>query len=185
MGSTRHRSILTAASSALGLAALLAACVAAPRVAPEGIGYRQARFAEVEAMRAYRTCRDEGLALERQARATAEAARYLAVARTLERCEADLGPDAAHLDLEDRMRVYAVAVQSRMKGGDVAGAREGLERFADAFAGRDLFFDDGTSFIDSMGLILKAHPAGVRAGAGANVPRRLADELARIDRWGR
>lgn len=191
MGSAAHPLTWTAARLAVGLvatlAATLAACAAPPAPLPlplpaqEGIGYRDSRFAEVEAMRAYRTCREEGLGLDRKARAAGEPARYLMVARILEQCEADLGPAAAHLDLEDRMRAYAVAVQSRLKGGDIAGARDGLWRFAEAFAGRDLFFDDGASFIDSLSVILDAQTGNARA----NVPRRLAEELARLERWGR
>lgn len=167
--------------SALTLVASLSACVTQPPAPAEGIGYRAARFAEVEAMRAYRTCRDEGLALDRQARAAGDAGRYLAVARILEGCEADLGPAAIGLNAEERMRAYAVAVLARLKGGDVAGARAALDRFAGAFDGRDLFFDDGASFIDSVTAVLD----GGTARATANLPRPLADELARVARWGR
>ncbi|MDF1794307.1 MAG: hypothetical protein P1U88_20510 [Thalassobaculaceae bacterium] len=181
MRSTRPRSIATALLPALGLAGALSACVSAPTPPAEGIGYRQARFAEVEAMRAYRACRDEGMMLDRQARAAGEAGRFLAVARVLEGCEAALGSAAASLNIEERMRAYAVSVQSRLKGGDVAGARVGLERFETAFDGRDLFFEDGASFIETLRAVLD----GGDAGAAANVPRPLADELARVSRWSR
>lgn len=180
MRTTRSPAPRTAVLALLCATGLLSACVTAPPPA-EGIGYRQARFAEVEAMRAYRACRDEGLALDRQARAEGEPGRYLAVARVLEGCEADLGPAAAALATEERMRAYAVAVQSRLKGGDVAGARAALERFEAAFAGRDLFFDDGASFIETLGAVLD----GDGAVAGRNVPRPLAGEMARIAKWSR
>lgn len=181
MASSPIRTTVSAAAAALGLAVALSACVATAPPVAEGIGYREARFAEVEAMRAYRACRDEGMALDRQARAGGEAGRFLAVARVLEGCEADLGPAAETLNVEERMRAYAVAVQSRLKGGDVAAARQGLERFDAAFPDRDLFFDDGASFIETMSAILAG---GVSAGA-ANIPRPLAEDLARIDRWSR
>lgn len=181
MRSARTRPNIRSLLSVALVAAQLSACVSAASPPAEGIGYRQARFAEIEAMRAYRACRDEGMALDRQARASGQAGRYLAVARLLEGCEADLGPTAAVLDVEERMRAYAVAVQARLKGGDVAGARAGLDRFAAAFERRDLFFDDGSSFVDTMTAVLGR---GL-AGPGANVPRLLADELARIDRWNR
>lgn len=161
-------------------AALLSACVTAPPPA-EGIGYRQARFVEVEAMRTYRTCRDEGLGLDRQARAGAEPGRYLAVARVLEGCEADLGSAAAALAVEERMRAYAVAIQARLKGGDVVGARSGLERFEAAFQDRDLFFDDGASFIETMDAVLD----GATPRVGSNVPKPVSEELARVARWSR
>ncbi|WPZ32200.1 hypothetical protein T8K17_13210 [Thalassobaculum sp. OXR-137] len=182
MGKAGLRSVSAVAPAvtlAVTLAAALAACAVPPPPAAEGIGYREARFAEVEAMRAYRSCRDEGLALDRQARASGDAVRYLAVARLLEGCEADLGAAAAQLDLEERMRAYAVAVQSRLKGGDVAGARAGLDRFAEAFPARDLYFEDGASFLDSLRAVVAAE-----SGRGS-VPRPLAEELARIERWHR
>lgn len=167
--------------AALLLAASLSACTTVPPAPVEGIGYREARFAEVQAMRAYRDCRDEGLALDRQARDGGDPGRYLAVARVLESCEADLGPAASMLNVEDRMRAYAVAVQARLKAGDVAGAQAGLDRFAAAFDGRDLYFEDGTSVIDSIAAVLR----GGRAPAVGSVARPLADELARLDRWSR
>jgi len=174
------RSAIRAALPVFCLAGLLTGCVSVPPPA-EGIGYRQARFAEIEAMRAYRACRDEGLGLDRQARAAGDPGRYLAVARILEGCESDLGPSASALATEERMRAYAVSVQARLKGGDVAGARASLERFAEAFPDRDLFFDDGASFIETLDAVL----GGGRSAAGANVPRPLAEELARVARWSR
>ncbi|MCR9073107.1 MAG: hypothetical protein NXI18_15445 [Alphaproteobacteria bacterium] len=176
-GPASRLSVLT-----LTLTVSLSACLTSPPPPPaEGIGYRAARFAEIEAMRAYRACRDEGLSLDRQARAGGDAGRYLAVARILEGCEADLGTAAASLNVEERMRAYGVSVLARLKGGDVAGARNALDRFGAAFDGRDLFFDDGASFIDSVAAVLDGGPVQ----PGASVPRPLAEELARIGRWAR
>lgn len=172
---------LPAYGLAILLAGALSSCAPAPPMAKEGIGYREARFAEVQAMRAYRDCRDEGLALDRRARDGGDPGRYLAVARVLETCEADLGQAASMLSVEERMRAYAVAVQARLKAGDVAGARAALARFEAAFDGRDLYFEDGASVIDSIAAVLNGGPAP----AGGGVSRPLADELARFARWRR
>ncbi len=91
-----------------------------------GIGFREARFSEIAAMREYRGCRDEALALDAQARQTGSAAQYLQSAKLIAKCDAALGPEMAGVAAEERMRAYALGVQNRLKGGDVAGARAGL-----------------------------------------------------------
>lgn len=166
------------------LAAGLAGCLAPPPDL-EGIGFRDARYREAQAMRDWRACRDEGLALDREAGQAAAPARYLAAAKVLEGCESGLGPEAAALAPEERMRAYAVAIQARLKGGDPAGARTGLQRFREAFPGRDLYFDDGTSFVDSVEAVLAVGSgSGVPYGS-ANVTGALTGELRRLTRWRR
>lgn len=179
----RHRIVLTAFLAALAPAGL-AGCLAPPPDL-EGIGYRDARYREAQAMRDWRDCRDEGMALDREAAQAAVPARYLAAARVLEGCESRLGPEAAGLAPEERMRAYAVAIQARLKGGDPAGARAGLDRFRAAFHDRDLYFDDGTSFLETVAAVL-AVGAGDRAPHGAaNVTGEVDAELRRLARWRR
>ena len=168
------------------LGGLSACATSSPVTDAEGIGYRQARHADVLAMREYRACRDHGITLNQAARGAREPGRYLAAARVLEGCEADLGQAAASLALEERMRAMALAVQARLKGGDLSGARAALERFETAFERRDLYFEDGTSFIDSTEALLSAGGQGAKAAPStANVPSALADELRRVSEWRR
>lgn len=162
----------------------LAGCLMPPPEL-EGIGFREARFHEAQAMRDWRACRDEGVGLARLAGQAAVPARHLAAARVLEGCESGLGPEAAALAPEERMRAYGLAIQSRMKGGDPQGARAGLDRFRAAFPDRDLYFDDGTSFLDTVEAVL-AVGAGARAPSGsANVGDAVDGELQRLARWRR
>src|SRR5688572_9636735 len=98
----------------------------------EGIGFREARFAEMTAIREWQTCRDEALDLDRQAREEGSTARYLASARLLEKCESDVGP-GAKVTADERMRAYALGAQNYLKGGDVPKARETLEKMRAAF----------------------------------------------------
>jgi hypothetical protein len=169
------------------LLAGLTGCVSVgPPPADEGIGYRQARFQQVQQIRAFRDCRDHGIELDRQAGSTGDVGRYLAAARMLEGCEADLGAAAATVAIEERMRAFGLAVQNRLKGGDVQGARATLDRFRTGFAGRDLYFEDGTSFLDTMEALLVAGGAAGRAvPATANVPTEIKDELRRVAEWRR
>ncbi|NQW09700.1 MAG: hypothetical protein HQ481_07455 [Alphaproteobacteria bacterium] len=180
------RSPTVSAVAAVLATSMLAGCLAAPPPAAEGIGFREARFHEIEAMRDWRACRDDGATLDQQARAAGEPGRYLAAARALEGCEANLGAEASGIAVEERMRAYGLAIQARLKGGDLAGARDGLDRFRGAFPGRDLYFDDGTSFLHTMDTLLAAggeHPR--RPSRVANVSATLGEEIARLIRWSR
>jgi hypothetical protein len=163
----------------------LSACVSfgAPP-ASEGIGFRQARFQEISAMRDYRQCRDEAVKLDRQARQSGVVAQYIASARKLEGCEAELGNAAKGLAVEERMRAYGLGVQNYLKGGDLESARRTLDTFQTAFPERDLFFADGASFIETMDVLLHdGKSAGETKLALKNISSPLRDEIRRIRHW--
>ena len=150
----------------------------------DGIGYREARFAEISAMRQYRQCRDDAIALDTNARKDGSPARYLASARLIETCEAELGSGAAKAGEDERMRAYALSIQNYFKGGDVAGARQNLEKLQKAFPGKDLYFADGSSFIDTMKVLLGlTDRSSVGQFSVANVNSDLKAELRRIRYW--
>jgi hypothetical protein len=176
-----------------GAIALVGAALSACNVAmgggggtTEGIGYRQARFAEMSAMKAWRDCRDQALALDRQARDAGLPARYLASAKALEACEANAGPEIAALNPEERMRAAAVASLNYLKGGDLERARTGFETFKRYFGGRDLHFVDGSSYNETMDMLLGlSEPQSMGALSVANVNPALKTELRRVRYWER
>lgn len=165
----------------------LNACVGVtPPIDGEGIGYRQARSMELSAMREWRDCRDEALALDEAARRDANPAQYRASAAMLERCETALGPGVAGLALEERMRAFALAVQNYLKAGDPARARRSLEAFKAGFADRDLYYADGTSFIETMTVLVEvADGRAPRDLLLVNVGSRLRGEIRRMRQWAR
>lgn len=136
-----------------GVVLTLGGCVTGGGDHGEGIGFREARYTEMAAVRGYRECRDQALEMDRTARSAGDPARYLASAQLLEKCESGLGPEAAQLAQEERMRAYALASQNYLKGGDVAGAQRTLEAFKTRFAGADLYLADGSSFTATMELL--------------------------------
>jgi hypothetical protein len=152
----------------------------------EGIGIRQARFAEISAMRAYRACRDDAMELDGKARAEGSSARYLAAARLFEKCEAEVGPEAASVGVDERMRAYAVGIQDHFKGGDVARALANLATFKQTFDGADLYFADGASFVESMEILLgQRDRTAVGEFSLANVSSEMKSELRRVRYWTR
>ncbi len=152
----------------------------------EGIGFRQARFEQISVMRDYRKCKDEALDLDQKARTSGEAARYLASARLLEKCEAEIGPDAAGAAKGERLRAYALSIQNYFKGGDVGKARENLAKLKQAHPGADLYFADGSSFTETMEILLGMKDKGAIAKFSvANVSGDLKSELRRVNYWKR
>jgi hypothetical protein len=172
---------------ALALAGVmsLAACMNTTGVVDRaGIDFRQARAAEVQAVRQWRECRDEAVALDGQARKSGGGARYLASARLLEKCESELGPNAAKGVAEERLHAYALSVQNHLKGGDVIRARQNLLKLKRAFPGKDLRYRDGASFIASMELLLGLRDRDdIGEFAVVNASDTVKAELRRVRYW--
>jgi hypothetical protein len=181
---SRRLSRLVFSILATGSVLALAACMSTG--SREGIGYREARFNEISAIRSWQSCRDEAIELDRQAREEGSSAQYLASAKLLEKCEADAGPEVGRVPADERMRAYALGSQNYLKGGDVPKARETLERLRDAYPGADLYYANGASFIDTMELLTGVEDRTSQGDLGiANVDSDLKSELRRTHYWKR
>ena len=177
---SRLRAYMLAAGGAI----TVAACTHAGG-AGEGIGFREARFTEMSAIRDWRTCRDEAVDLDRQAHDEGSAARYLASAKLLEKCEADVA-GGAKVSPDERMRAYALGVQNYIKGGDVPQARETLEKLKTAFPGADFYYANGASFIDTMEFLTGVRDRATVGVLGiSNVDEGFKSELRRAQYWKR
>lgn len=185
--SIRSKKTLKLSAAIVVAASTLSACqtLSLPQI-DEGIGYREARFVEISAMREWRQCRDDALVLDEQARTRSSPAKYLASAEQLTQCETQVGPDAANVARDERMRAYAVSIQNYLKGGDVAKARENLEKFKTHFSEDDLYFADGSSYIQSLEILLGLKDrTAVGELSMANVSAELKAELRRARYWQR
>jgi hypothetical protein len=166
------------------LPVLIAGCANYDSSPTDGIGFREARYNEMAAAKTFRDCRDEAVDLDRQARQSGSTAKYLASARMLEACEAEVGPDVAVLAEDERMRGYALSIQNYFKGGDVATARANLQLFESRFAGQDLYYPDGSSFTETMEILLGMRDrTDMGAMAMINVSQDVRSELRRARHW--
>ncbi|HAU29159.1 MAG TPA: hypothetical protein DCW68_03500 [Rhodospirillaceae bacterium] len=176
----------------LGLSLLLGACAMDGMFMPEESSPPPALDAawQADAQRrdamvlVFGACRDDAVLMDSQARVAGDPAKYLASARLLETCEAELDADVAMQMVDARMRAMALSIQDNLKGGDVAAARAGLSRFAQAFPGQDLYYADGSSFLDSFSVLLDGRQSSgemALANAGADVK----SEMRRLRFWQR
>ena len=174
------------AAAAVLVSLLAAACNTTGGAPAEGIGFREARFQDMAAMRAYRACIDDARKMDDEARTRGNPGGYLASARLIESCEADLGPEAATIAREERMRAYALSALNYFKGGDVSAARANLERFKQAFPGQDLYITGGASFVDTMEVLTSGKPLPPPHLPNLlNVDDRLTAEVRRVHFWKR
>ena len=169
--------------TSLTAALMLSACQTTTSPS-EGIGFREARFQEISAMESYRGCIDDAMQLDADARVKGNPGGYLASARLIEKCEADLGPEAAHVAVEERMRAYALGIVNHTKGGDLTKAQENLGKFEQAFGNYDLYLPNGASFVDTMSILTGKHavPSSYELSM-LNVNRKVESEFERLKYW--
>ncbi len=149
-----------------------------------GIGFREARFAEMAAMRDYRSCRDQALVFDTKARTTGSKARYLASARFLEKCEKQIGREIGGVDNQERMQAYALSIQNYFKGGDLQQARTKYKTFKKAFPDQDLYYPNGSSFSETLEILLglkDEHQIGNLSTA--NISMAIKADLRRARYW--
>ncbi|NNE84844.1 MAG: hypothetical protein HKN28_12840 [Alphaproteobacteria bacterium] len=168
-----------------GAALLLGACSLTGNSDPlNDVSFREQRFEQVQAINAFEACRDEGLTLDNQARSRASAGAFLNSARVLDGCGANLGSATTAVPLPERMRVHALATLNYFKGGDVEQARRTFEGFKGTYPDNDLYFGDGSSFIETTEVLLgRTDSISFGQFAALNVNDSLKSEMRRLNHW--
>jgi len=162
----------------------LAGCVPATTGGGEGIGFRQARFEEIASMRQYRNCVEDAYTVAEEAGRNQQAAGYRTSAKIIEKCEADLGPEAQNIAPEERMQAYAIGILNYIKAGDIQKAGANLETFKSAYSGYDLYLPSGASFIDTVSVLTGKSTAIPRQKlAMMNLSPDLRAEMQRARFW--
>ena len=172
-------------SALMAVAAVgLAACNFATADIYPAIGSRVANFENITAVREYRQCNADALEVDHSARQENAPARYIKSAQLIAKCEAGLGERASLVPVEERMRNYALGVLNHFKGGDVVQARANLEKFKTTFADQDLYYADGSSFVDTMEILLGLRDyTALGEFSVANVNSKVKSELRRVRYW--
>ena len=169
----------------LAVAAIgLAACNITTGDLYPAIGGRVETFENITAVREYRQCNNDAMVVDQSARQENAPARYAKSAQLIAKCEAGLGERASLVPVEERMRNYALGVQNHFKGGDVVQARANLEKFKSTFADKDLYYADGSSFVDTMEILLGLRDyTALGEFSVANVNSVVKSELRRVRYW--
>lgn len=150
----------------------------------EGIGYREIRFDEISQAREYQNCREEAFALDRKAMGGASAGGYLSSARLLEKCESRLGSNSGDVEDQERMQGYALSIQNYLKAGDLDQARANMGRFKQTFPDQDLYYPDGSSFIETMEVLMgQASSTDYGVFSVLNVSGDIKSEMSRQNYW--
>jgi hypothetical protein len=131
---------------------------------------------------AFYQCRDEVLAMDRSAAKNASLAQYLAAANASGGCLLLVQGSHSFVIQQQLMQLQALAVLDYLKGGDVFNARDTLAEFKRMFSGRDLYFADHSSFIDTFDLLLNQSEAAAGL-VGLNVNKTLLAEFERQHYW--
>ena len=160
------------------------ACALQEKTMTSGLEFREARFAEITAMREFRKCNEEGKTLDRKAKGSGRSAAFLTSAKILEQCETEIGPGHQNLATEERMQAYGLAIQNYVKGRDVISARNGLKRFKKKFPNKDFYYPDGTSFIQTMETLIGLQDRmSYGQFSSLNVSKTLKSEMRRLHYW--
>ncbi len=183
--STHQKALLRRMAMLSGAALLLGACSLTGTSDPfNDVSFRESRFEQMQSIKAFEACRDEGLTLDSQARGRASAGAFLNSARVLDRCGTNLGSAASAVSKPERMRVHALAVLNYFKGGDVEQARRSFEGFKASYPDEDLYFGDGSSFTETTEVLLgRADPISFGQFAVLNVNDRVKSEMRRLNHW--
>ena len=171
-------------AGAVAAVLLISACAMdAPKLI-ENADFRLKRSMALDAMREYRNCRDDAMDMDAKARKSGDAGRYIASARLLEKCENGLSRKASEVGRDERVRSYALSIQNYLKGSEVESARTNLEKLKKAFPNTDLYYPDGSSFIETMEILLGLKDRTVIGEFSvANVSSTLKSELRRARYW--
>ncbi len=169
----------------LGIAlAGLTACVTDGGGAPPDTSYREARFEQMQQLKAFERCRDEGLHLDASARARGAADAFLTSADVLAKCNAEIGSAAAIAPEDERMRLHALSVINYIRGGDVERARRQFETFKTAWPDNDLYLTGGTSFIATAETLLgRTEQQTFGTFMALNVTDEMKREMRRMNHW--
>ena len=128
-------------------------------------------------------CREQAFAMDASARQQQSAAQYQTAADLFKHCVETFSPYHQVMAAEDMLVLQAMSVLDFLKAGSVEAARNELKMMRVAFPHHDLYLADGSSFIDSMALLLETSSEPDQRQQLLNTNRTLAMEFKRREYW--
>jgi len=168
----------------LGLIFALGACSVSNKRPYESVDFHNDRGQEMAAKSTFYQCRDEALALDKSARTSASPAQYILSARTSDRCLSEIDSHYKAIPEIELMQLHGLSIQNYFIAGDVSRARTQLTSFQQVYTGKDLYYPDNSSFLDSMSLLLSEEPVSA-AGRHSllNAKKSVKSEIRRMEYW--
>jgi hypothetical protein len=132
---------------------------------------------------AFDECHGGAMTRSRLAATESTAALYYSAATAMNNCLTDV-TDNDVLDSPMAMQAQALATMDFIKAGDLDAARATLAEFEHRYPDLDLYFADGSSYVESVRLLLGEYvQRDVAPGSLLNVGKKLKSELRRVDYW--
>ena len=132
----------------------------------------------------YAICKADAQAMDRSAQQAASKAQYLSSARALRNCIVDaLGQRVGDSSQQDIMQMIALSTLNYIKGGNVFSAQEMVVLFKKEFPGKDLYFTDYTSFLDTITALIGSDEISTFELSSLNISRELRGEVERKNYW--
>ena len=128
-------------------------------------------------------CREQAYDMDASARQQQSAAQYQTAAGLFQRCVETFSGYHQIIAAEDMLILQALSVLDYLKAGNVESAREQLSLMRRAFPHHDLYLADGSSFVDSMSLLLESSSDTSTHSQLLNTNRTLAMEFKRREYW--
>lgn len=168
----------------LGLILTLSACGVGTKRPYDSVDFHTDRGQEMAAKSGFYQCRDEALALDKSARTSASPAQYILSARTSDRCLAEVDSHYKAIPEIELMQLHGLSIQNYFIAGDVSRARTQLSSFQRTYRGKDLYYPDNSSFLDSLSLLLGEEPVSA-AGRHSllNAKKSVKSEIRRMEYW--
>ena len=127
---------------------------------------------------AFEQCVDEVWQQDLQAKNNASYPLYLSSAKLATHCLDIIGSDGSK---QQKMRLLALSIQNFIKGGDINNAQTNLKIFNENYPNKDLYYTDGTSFSQTMELLLNF--SNQNTIEILNVSPELKSEIRRMNYW--
>jgi len=130
----------------------------------------------------FNQCKNHVLNMDTSAKSNKSLAQYLTSATAGLGCLQSVQLDNPLVSDQQKMQLHALSILNFVKGGDVNKAQASLSSFTSSYRGKDLYFADNTSFVDTFSVLLHEKRSSSK-GSSLNVNRNLMAELKRKNTW--